>query len=89
VRAGGPAGAPAGYIAHEWVAALTVSVTPDEVERFQKKANSAMTKHETTGRVRVDRSADVLDVYCRRCGARPGREQWCPSRPFAGLHTAG
>jgi hypothetical protein len=78
-----PEGVPVGYLPHEWVAALTVAVGAEEVLHFQKKADSAMTKHPTTGRVQVvDRLADVLDVYCRRCGARPGREEWCPRDPL-------
>jgi hypothetical protein len=74
--------APSGYTAHDWVAALTVPVEPSEVRHFQKKADASPTKHPTTGRVRVNRLADVMDVYCRRCGARPGRQEWCPSDPM-------
>ncbi len=59
---------------HAWVAALTVSVASDEIARFQAKADSTM----RTTRVRIDRTAEVLDVYCDRCGVRPNGKPWCP-----------
>jgi hypothetical protein len=87
VRGSRPEDAPVGYIWHEWVAALIMPVGPEEVRRFQRKADVVPTKS-TTGRVQVDRAAEVMDVYCRRCGARPGRQEWCPRDPMRVPFTA-
>lgn len=69
--------------AHSWVAALTIRVDESEVSKFQRRATGTTENKRTTGRVTVgNRIADVLDVYCRRCGARPGRADACPHNPI-------
>ncbi len=81
-----PEGVPVGFRHHQWVAACNVPLRPHEVDRFAIKARSD-TKYGRpgTGTVAVRRDVVVLDVYCNRCGTRPGREEWCPRHPMADL----
>jgi hypothetical protein len=74
-----PDNAPTGYREHLWIAACTYALDPGEVKAFQRMARSD-TKwgKATTGNAEVRGSLEVLDVYCNRCGVRPGREEWCP-----------
>ena len=58
---------------HEWSAALAMALEPDEVDDFLKRA----TQEAGTRRARykpTGRRVEVLDVYCHKCGLRPGGE---------------
>jgi hypothetical protein len=81
-----PEECPPGFRLHEWVAACTVKIKPDEVDRFNRKAKSD-TKwgKRTTGIAVVNGPVEVLDVYCNRCRTQPGRQEWCPRHPMREL----
>lgn len=85
-----PPDAPVGFTDHRWVAALVMPVPPDEVDAFQRRADSATVSGHATGLIRKLRgSADVVDVYCERCGGRPDRDRWCLRELDVGLPRAG
>lgn len=72
-----------GTVAHAWVAALTARIDESEVPRFQRRALGTTEGKGLTGRMTIgNRGVDVLDVYCRRCGVRPGRAAECPFDPM-------
>jgi len=70
---------------HSWVAACTITVPSEQVDHYIAKADSSSSRagKTTTGTVTIQNgSADVLDVYCERCGIRPGRgTERCPRMP--------
>lgn len=84
-----PEEAPTGFLHHQWVAACTYVVKPEEVERFRRKA--AMDTNwgsRTSGVATINGLVEVLDLYCNRCGVRSDRkEPWCPRFPMRDLPT--
>jgi hypothetical protein len=77
-----PEESPPGFLFHEWVAACTVRLTPDEVDGFARKAVSDTKWGKgSTGIAVVNGPVEVLEVYCRRCRVQHGRTKWCPRYP--------
>ncbi len=73
-----PGTAPPGYREHEWVAACTHLLDPEEVTTFRRRAVAESTGCKAwTGNAEVHALVQVLDVYCNRCGVRPEQDPWC------------
>lgn len=79
-----PQDAPPGMRHHSWVAAATIPVAERDVATFARKA-ACDTKYGrvSSGHIRFNGLAEVLDCYCERCGVRAGRtgNEWCPRMP--------
>jgi hypothetical protein len=64
-----------------YVAACVFPIDDKELPVYQRKAGlEAAHQGLYNGLMTARRQFEVLDVYCRRCGSRPGQKEWCPLR---------